>query len=37
MSGARYLLRASAKEEAEFEYLMRLKRSYDLQNEPDVD
>ena len=37
MSGARYLLKASAKEEAEFEYLMRLKRSYDLQNEPDVD
>lgn len=35
--GARYLLKASAKEEPEFEYLMRLKRSYDLQNEPDVD
>lgn len=34
---ARYLLRASAKEEPEFEYLMRLKRSYELQNEPDRD
>ena len=36
-AGARYLLKATAKEEPEFEYLMRLKRSYDLQNEPDVD
>ena len=34
---ARYLLRAHAKEEPEFEYLMRLKRSYELQNEPDRD
>jgi len=34
---ARYLLRAQAKEEPEYEYLMRLKRSYELQNEPDVD
>jgi hypothetical protein len=34
---ARYLLRADAKEEPEFEYLMRLKRSYELQNEPDRD
>jgi len=33
----RYLLRANAKEEPEFEYLMRLKRSYELQQEPDVD
>jgi hypothetical protein len=33
----RYLLRADAKEEPEFEYLMRLKRSYELQNEPDRD
>jgi len=33
----RYLLRASAKEEPEYEYLMRLKRSYELQNEPDRD
>ena len=37
VSPARYLLKATAKEEPEFEYLMRLKRSYDLQNEPDVD
>ena len=35
--GARYILRAKAKEEPEFEYLMRLKRSYELQNEPDRD
>lgn len=34
---ARYLLRADAKEEPEYEYLMRLKRSYELQNEPDND
>lgn len=34
---ARFLLRADAKEEPEFEYLMRLKRSYELQNEPDRD
>jgi len=34
---ARYLLRAEAKEEPEYEYLMRLKRSYELQNEPDRD
>ena len=33
----RYLLRAEAKEEAEYEYLMRLKRSYELQNQPDRD
>jgi len=33
----RYLLRADVKEEPEYEYLMRLKRSYDLQNEPDND
>lgn len=33
----RYLLRAEAKEEAEYQYLMRLKRSYELQNEPDRD
>ena len=37
MNGARYLLRASAKEEPEYQYLMRLKRSYELQNEPDRD
>lgn len=35
--GARYILRANAKEEPEYEYLMRLKRSYELQNEPDRD
>ena len=33
----RYLVRATAKEEPEFEYLMRLKRSYELQQEPDRD
>lgn len=35
--GCRHLLAAEAKEEPDFEYLMRLKRSYELQNEPDVD
>lgn len=35
--GARYILRATAKEEAEYQYIMRLKRSYELQNEPDRD
>jgi len=34
---ARYMLRAEAKEEPEYEYLMRLKRSYELQQEPDRD
>ena len=33
----RYILRAKAQEEPEYEYLMRLKRSYELQNEPDRD
>jgi hypothetical protein len=33
----RYVLQANAKEEPEYEYLMRLKRSYELQNEPDRD
>jgi len=33
----RYILRAEAKEEPEYEYLMRLKRSYELQNQPDRD
>jgi hypothetical protein len=33
----RYILRAMAIEEPEYEYLMRLKRSYELQNEPDRD
>lgn len=36
-SGARYLLRAEAKEEAEFQYLMRLRRSYELQQTSDRD
>lgn len=34
---ARHILRATAKEEPEYQYLMRLKRSYELQNEPDRD
>ena len=34
---ARYLLRADAKEEQEYEYLMRLKRSYELQQRFDRD
>jgi hypothetical protein len=33
----RYIIRAKAEEEAEYEYLMRLKRSYELQQEPDRD
>ena len=33
----RHLLAATVKEEPEFQYLMRLKRSYELQQEPDVD
>lgn len=33
----RYLLRASAKEEPEYQYLMRLKRSYELQQSFDRD
>jgi len=33
----RYLLRANAKEEPEFEYLMRLKRSYELEQRYDED
>ena len=37
ISPCRYILRAQAKEEPEYEYLMRLKRSYELQNEPDRD
>jgi len=35
--GARYLLQADVKEEAEFQYLMRLKRSYELQQSHDED
>ena len=37
VSGARYLMKAELKEEPEYEYLMRLKRSYELQQEPDRD
>ena len=37
VQAARYLINAKPKQEAEFEYMMRLKKSYDLQNEPDVD
>ena len=33
----RYILRGTGKEEPEYQYLMRLKRSFDLQNEPDRD
>jgi len=36
-SSARHVLEVDVKEEPEYEYLMRLKRSYDLQQEPDVD
>lgn len=34
---ARFLLRMNAREEAEYEYIMRLKRSYDLQQSYDED
>ena len=34
---ARYLLQVEAKEEPTYQHLMRLKRSYDLQQTPDVD
>ena len=34
---ARYLINVEAREEPEYQYLMRLKRSYDLQQTPDVD
>jgi len=34
---ARYLLQTTPKQEPEFQYLMRLMRSYNLQNEPDED
>lgn len=37
LPATRHLLVVDVKAEPEFEYLMRLKRSYDLQNEPDVD
>ncbi len=35
--GARHLLRTVVEKEPEYQYLMRLKRSYELQQEPDVD
>ena len=34
---ARHILRAEAKEEPDHQYMMRLLRSYQLQQEPDVD
>ena len=34
---SRHILRATAKEESDHEYIMRLLRSYQLQQEPDVD
>ena len=34
---ARHILRAEAKEEPDHQYIMRLLRSYELQQEPDVD
>jgi hypothetical protein len=37
IAGARHVLTATPKEEQEYQYLMRLKRSYDLQQTPDVD
>jgi hypothetical protein len=37
VNSARYLLRSEAKEEPEFQYLMRLRRSYELQQSYDED
>jgi hypothetical protein len=37
LPACRHILAAEAKEEPEFQYLMRLMRSYELQNEPDED
>ena len=37
LSGCRHILQAIAKEESDYEYMMRLLRSYQLQQEPDVD
>jgi hypothetical protein len=34
---ARHIIRAEAKEEAEYQYLMRLRRSYELQQSHDED
>jgi len=33
----RYIIQAEARQEKDYQYLMRLKKSYDLQNEPDVE
>ena len=37
LAPTRHLLKTEAREEKDYEYLMRLKRSYELQQEPDVD
>jgi len=37
VTGARHILRAKASEEPDHEYMMRLMRSYQLQQEPDED
>lgn len=37
VSPVRYLLKVAPKKEPDYQYLMRLKRSYDLQQEPDRD
>jgi len=36
-TNARHVMQVETKEEPEYEYLMRLKRSYELQQQPDVD
>ena len=33
----RFVIQAEAREEKDYQYLMRLKKSFDLQNDPDVD
>lgn len=37
VTAVQMIIGADAKEEPEYQYIMRLKRSYDLQNEPDRD
>lgn len=37
LTASRHMLQAKAKEESDHEYMMRLMRSYQLQQEPDVD
>jgi hypothetical protein len=37
VSPVRYLLKVAPTKEPDYQYLMRLKRSYDLQQQPDVD